>query len=70
LLILHGDADQVIPVREARLLADFAGQFGAKVDLVIYPGESHGFGARLESADGADALTRTLAFLRKELDAK
>jgi hypothetical protein len=37
---------------------------------VIYPGESHGFGSRLESANGADALKRSIAFLRKELDVK
>jgi carboxymethylenebutenolidase len=70
LLILHGDADQIIPVREGKMLAEFAQRFGAKVDLVIYPGESHGFGSRLQSADGADALTRTIAFLRQELDVK
>jgi carboxymethylenebutenolidase len=70
LLVLHGDADQIIPVREGKMLADFARQFGAPVDLVIYPGESHGFGSRLQTADGADALTRTIAFLRKELDVK
>ena len=70
LLILHGDADQIIPVREDKMLAQFAQQFGAPVDLVIYPGESHGFGSRLQSTDGADALTRTIAFLRKELDAQ
>jgi carboxymethylenebutenolidase len=70
LLILHGDADQVIPVREGQLLAVFAQERGAKVELVIYPGESHGFGSRLESKDGADALARTLAFLRKELDVR
>jgi carboxymethylenebutenolidase len=70
LLVLHGDADQIIPVREGKMLADFAEQFGAKVDLVIYPGESHGFGSRLESANGADALKRSIAFLRKELDVK
>jgi carboxymethylenebutenolidase len=70
LLILHGDADQIIPVREGKMLAQFAQQFGAKVDLVIYPGESHGFGSRLQTADGADALARTIAFLRQELDVK
>jgi ribosomal protein L34 len=34
---------------------------------VIYPGERHGFGARIDSANGADALARTIAFLRREL---
>ena len=70
LLIMHGDADQIIPVREGRMLADFARQFGAKVDLVIYPGESHGFGSRLSTRDGADALARTVTFLKSELDAQ
>ncbi len=70
LLILHGDADQTIPVREAQMLANFARQFGGDPELVIYPGESHGFGSRLATKDGADALTRTVAFLKKQLDAK
>ena len=69
LLIMHGDADQIIPVKESRLLAVYAQQLGAKVDLVIYPGESHGFGSRLQTKNGQDALTRTMAFLRKELAA-
>jgi carboxymethylenebutenolidase len=70
LLILHGDADTVIPVTEGRFLADMAHQFGAPADLVIYPGERHGFGSRLTTANGADALKRTIAFLRKQLDVK
>lgn len=70
LLILHGDADRVIPVRDGRMLKDFAEQFGAKVDLVIYPGEGHGFGSRLQTPNGADGLKRTIAFLRKELAVK
>jgi hypothetical protein len=37
--------------------------------LVIYPGESHGFGSRLNTKDGADALARTVTFLAGELDA-
>ena len=45
----------------------FARQFAATVDLVIYPGESHGFGSRLQTRNGQDALARTIAFLRKEL---
>ncbi|HWY61693.1 MAG TPA: dienelactone hydrolase family protein [Rhizomicrobium sp.] len=70
LLILHGDADQIIPVREGHMLAEFAQERGAKVDLVIYPGESHGFGSRLATKNGADALKRTIAFLRQELDVR
>jgi carboxymethylenebutenolidase len=70
LLILHGDADRIIPVRDGRMLAEFAQERGAKVDLVIYPGESHGFGSRLATKNGADALARTIAFLRKELEVR
>ena len=67
LLVLHGDADQVIPVNAGHELAALAKDVGAKVDLVIYPGEGHGFGPTLDEKNGADALKRTLAFLKKEL---
>jgi carboxymethylenebutenolidase len=70
LLILHGDADTVIPVMEGKFLADTAKQFGGPAELVIYPGERHGFGSRLTTQNGADGLKRTIAFLRKELDVK
>jgi len=67
LLILHGDADQVIPVEEGKQLAAEAKLTGAKVDLVIYPGEMHGFGSDTTKKNGADALNRTVTFLKREL---
>lgn len=70
MLVLHGDADQIIPVQEGKQLAAEAKQLGASVDLVIYPGQSHGFGADFAKKDATDALNRTIAFLRKELQAK
>jgi len=66
LLVLHGDADQVIPVIAGHQLAALAQDVGAKADLVIYPGEGHGFGPN-PNGNGADALKRTIAFLKKEL---
>jgi carboxymethylenebutenolidase len=66
LLVLHGDADQVIPVLAGHQLAALAQDVGAKADLVIYPGEGHGFGPN-PNGNGADALKRTIAFLKKEL---
>jgi len=69
LLILHGDADAIIPVDNGRAFAELAKKLGGTPELVIYPGERHGFGARLDTANGADALNRTIAFLRRELDA-
>lgn len=69
LLILHGDADAIIPVDRGQELASLARQLGGTADLVIYPGERHGFGSRLNTKNGADALARTLTFLAKELEA-
>jgi carboxymethylenebutenolidase len=66
LLVLHGDADRVIPVEQGHQLALLANSLGAKVDLVVYEGEGHGFGPD-PSGNGADALERTLAFLKREL---
>jgi carboxymethylenebutenolidase len=70
LLILHGDADQVIDVRNGKELAEEAKALGAKVDLVIYPGQSHGFGADWTKKDATDAFNRTVAFLKRELAVK
>lgn len=67
LLILHGDADTVIPVSAGRELARSAQALGAPVDLVIYPDEAHGFGSNITAKNGADALKRTVAFLRQQL---
>jgi carboxymethylenebutenolidase len=70
LLILHGDADQVIDVENGKQLAEEAKALGAKVDLVIYPGESHGFGADFQKKNATDALNHTITFLKKELQVK
>src|SRR5215472_14167737 len=70
LLVLHGDADQIIPVDAGKELAAEAKALGAPVDLVIYPGESHGFGADFEKKNATDALNRTVSFLRKQLEVK
>ena len=69
LLILHGDADTIIPVGQGRRLADLAKKLGGTPELVIYPGERHGFGSRLQTDNGADALNRAIAFLRRQLNA-
>ena len=70
LLVLHGDADQIIPVQNGKELAAEAKAVGAKVDLVIYPGESHGFGARWDDKNATDAFNRAAAFLKRELQVK
>jgi carboxymethylenebutenolidase len=69
LLILHGEADDIIPAERGKELAVFARQLGGSADVVIYPGTGHGFGARLDTKEADDALSRTIVFLGKELDA-
>ena len=70
LLVLHGDADRVIPVEQGQKLALLADSLGAKVEFVVYEGEGHGFGPDTNGNSGADALERTLAFLARELSAR
>jgi len=67
LLILHGDADTIIPIDQGRKLADLATSLKGHPELVVYPGERHGFGSRIDTENGADALARTIAFLKREL---
>jgi carboxymethylenebutenolidase len=69
LLILHGDADTIIPVGQGQALASFARQLGGSAEITIYPGARHGFGSRLDTKDGADALARTVAFMARALNA-
>ena len=55
------------PWKTEKQLASEAKNLGAPVDLVIYPGESHGFGADFSKKNATDVLNHTVAFLRKEL---
>jgi dipeptidyl aminopeptidase/acylaminoacyl peptidase len=43
LLVQHGDADPVVPVEQSRRLARAVAAAGGDVELVIHPGEGHGF---------------------------
>ncbi len=71
LLILHGDADSIVPVQIAYQLRDAAWAAHRKVEVHIYRGAPHGFNAPgtpyyAEKA-ARDAARRTIAFLRKRL---
>lgn len=63
-LILHGDADETVPVSEAIYLKDLLEKKQVPYELKIYPGEGHGFGPDIMM----DAGQRTLAFLQRHLD--
>jgi carboxymethylenebutenolidase len=65
MLILHGEADPIIPVTEAYYLKDALEKKGVPWEMQIYPGVGHGF----LSQEWDDAKGRSLAFLKKYLAA-
>ena len=67
LLILHGDADVIIPVEEGERLEKAARRLGGEAELVIYPGAKHGFGMTMSDPASADSYKRTVAFLKKHM---
>lgn len=60
LLVLHGDADPVVPVAQSEALVAALRGAGRDVTFHVYPGEGHGWGA---PATVADELARTERFL-------
>ena len=62
-LILHGDADNIVPVREAHKLEALLSEWQTPFEIKIYPGAGHGF----RGDDEKDAWKRAVAFLDKHL---
>jgi len=60
-LILHGDADQIVPVQEAYDLQEILEKKHIPYEMQIYPGVGHGFTGEIWQ----DAGARSLAFLQK-----
>lgn len=57
--LLHGDADNLVPVVQSKLLKEKLKKAGVKTDLVIYPDAGHGWrGRNLE-----DSFDKVKAFL-------
>ena len=71
LLILHGEADSVVPVELAHRLYERMRAHGGQVEMHLYPGAQHVFNGPWASAysapDAADAWRRTIEFLRRRL---
>ncbi len=63
-LILHGEADQTIPVEEAYQLQKLLEKKGIPYEIKIYPGAGHGFE---DETIWRDAGLRSLEFLQKYL---
>ena len=64
-LILHGDADNTVPVEEAYHLQKILEKKSIPYEMQIYPGAGHGFSGEV----WRDAGLRSLAFLKKYLAA-
>jgi dipeptidyl aminopeptidase/acylaminoacyl peptidase len=64
LLVFHGADDPVVPVEQSRVLAERMRLSGGDVELVVYPGEGHGF-RRPEHQH--DEHTRAGAFLARHI---
>jgi dipeptidyl aminopeptidase/acylaminoacyl peptidase len=51
LLVFHGDADPVVPLAQSKVLVQRMRASGSSVELVVYPGEGHGFRQRDHQLD-------------------
>ncbi|HXY68398.1 MAG TPA: S9 family peptidase [Gemmatimonadales bacterium] len=60
LLILQGDDDPRVPLAESRQIADAIRRGHGTVDLIVYPGEGHGFH---KAEDQLDSMRRAVEFL-------
>lgn len=60
LLVLQGDEDNVVPLRQAQLLVDAVRAAGGRVEAHVYAGEGHGW-SKIETVQ--DELERTVDFL-------
>lgn len=64
LLILQGDADEVVPPAQSQAIHDRLAALGRTVELHLYEGEGHGWGG---PATVRDELERTESFLRRHV---
>nr|NLD41330.1 S9 family peptidase [Actinomycetales bacterium] len=65
-LLLQGEEDRVVPPNQAVEMAEAIRARGGEVELVMYPGEGHGFRT---AAAAKDALGRELDFYQRALAA-
>ena len=72
LLILHGDADGIVPASFAHNLADAVAASGGEVETHLYPGVGHAFNlphsSTFSEPAARDAWARTVGFLRRRLE--
>ncbi len=72
LLILHGEADTVVDVANAKRLREAVLAQGGEVEMQLYPGAEHGFNApwspNYSEAIASDSFRRMVEFLHRSLD--
>ena len=69
-LIIHGEGDSVVPVEQARSLANAIRTHKGKAELVLLPGVGHRFVGRVPQDTRAASLRaweRTLGFIERTL---
>lgn len=64
-LLIHGDADEVIPVEHSVQYHDKLTRHGVTSELVVLPGVPHGFGYGVKTRAQLDSLKAIEAFLAK-----
>lgn len=71
LLILHGEADSIVPVRFAEALRDAVAESGGEAEMHLYPRVGHAFNLpsspTYSEESAADSFRRTVMFLRERL---
>lgn len=74
LLILHGEADTVVPVAYAHKLCEAVTRSGGEVEMHLYPGVHHAFNGTFSPTyseqAAVDSFRRTVEFLKRRLSQK
>ena len=60
-MILHGEADEDVPVEQAYLFYRALKDLGVETELVVYPREPHGFVERNHTLDHDRRIVRWFA---------
>ncbi|QPF95188.1 dienelactone hydrolase family protein [Bradyrhizobium commune] len=69
LIVLHGEADRNVPIREGRQLVALGKSVGAETEFVPYPGKAHGFDFSDTDPMTPDAIDRITKFFQTRLAA-
>jgi acetyl esterase/lipase len=66
-LLVHGDADRAVPVKQSVQMAAALRESEVEHELVIVPGVGHSFDREATAAPAIDAIDRSMAFLARHL---